>query len=189
VLAAACDDGKVYKLSRGYTVVACTCYEDLRPIGVSLGILRIDGLEATGIVSYLSLAACKSRPSVILLDSITIAGFNVVSPPGLARLTGAPVIVVYPYEPAYNRLAPAAARAPGPFSIRSRVLAIVDRYIKVDTPKGSLYLLTWGIPLKDAVDVVVKLQVHARIPEPLRTAHMIASSSSDALRDLLQECS
>ncbi len=189
MLAAACDDGKVYKLSKGYTVVACTCYDGTRPVGVELGLLRVDGLEATGIVAHLSLAACRSRPDVVLLDSIAIAGFNLVSPPGLARLTGAPVVVVYPYEPSYERLAPAAARAPGPFSIRSRVLPIVDKAVRVDTPRGPLYLLVWGIPLRDAASIAISLQVHARTPEPLRVAHMIASSATDALKEFLEECS
>lgn len=188
MLVAACDDGKVYKLSKGYTVVACTCYDGTRPLGVELGLLRVDGLEATGIVAHLSIAACKSRPNVVLLDSITIAGFNLVSPPGLAKLTGAPVLVVYLYKPSYERLAPAAARAPGPFSIRNRVLPIVDKAVRVDTPKGPLYLLAWGVPLRVAKSIAVSLQVHARTPEPLRVAHMIASSATDALKGLLKEC-
>ncbi|WP_460123659.1 endonuclease dU [Stetteria hydrogenophila] len=184
----ACDDGRVHKLGGGYTTAACVCYDGLDPVGVSMGILRVDGLEASGVIAHLAVSACRARPDAVLLDSVTIAGFNVVSPPALVKLTGASVIVAYTYKPAYERLAPALAHAPGPLGVRSRVLSIVDRAVRVDTPKGPLYLVTWGTTPERATALVSRLQIHARIPEPLRVAHMVASAASEALKGLLRRC-
>ena len=181
MLVSACDDGRVYKLGEGYTTAACVCYDGLRPVGVKLGLLRVDGLEATGVVAYLALAACRGRPGAVLLDSVTIAGFNLVSPPGLARLAGAPVVVVYKYRPSYGRLASAASRAPGPAWLRLRVLRIVEDAVEAETRRGRLYIIPWGLPLREALGLVESLQVHARTPEPLRAAHMVASAASRAL--------
>ncbi len=181
MLAAACDDGRVYKLGEGYTVAACVCYDGPRPVGVKLGLIRVDGLEATGILAFLAVAACRGRPGVVLLDSVTTAGFNVASPAGISALTGAPVVVVYKYRPSYERLAPAAARAPGPAWARLKALRVVDEAFEVETRRGRLYLIAWRLGRGEAARLVESLQAHARTPEPLRAAHLIASAASRAL--------
>ena len=181
MLSAACDDGRVRKLGGGFTVYSCVCYRDITPLDAHLGVMRIDGLEASGLLAYSTLQACKGTPDLMLLDSVTIAGFNVASPYAINKLVGAPVVVVYTYRPSYERLAPAAMRAPGGLGPRRPVLKLVDEAVEVETRRGPLYLLAVGTSAAEVVEAVERLQVHSRIPEPLRMAHALASEASRLL--------
>ena len=181
MLSAACDDGRVRKLGGGFTVYSCVCYRDATPLDAHLGIVRIDGLEASGLLAYSVLRACRGPPDLVLLDSVTIAGFNVASPYALHRLVGAPVVVVYTYRPSYERLAPAAMRAPGGLGPRRPVLRLVNEAVEVETRRGPLHILAVGTSLAEAVEAIESLQVHSRVPEPLRMAHALASEASRLL--------
>jgi len=177
VAVVACDDGRVEKLGGGFTVLACILW-DGRPLDVELGLLRVDGLEASSVVAYLtaSLALRSSLPiRALLLDSLTIAGFNVVSPATVMRLAGVPVVVVYKYKPSSSRLEGALRKHFRDWSLRMRVLKLVDEAVEVNTRRGPLYIIPWGVSVEEARRVVEETQVYARTPEPLRIADMIAS--------------
>ncbi len=174
----ACDDGRVRKLGKGYTTYACISYlPDLKPENVDIGLLKIDGLEASSIIAFSIKLLSRNRRSVLLLDSLTIAGFNIISPATVYKLSDAPTIVVYTYEPSYKRLWNAFRRLPLS-SLRSKVLKIVDSATKISTPKGELWIVYWKLKLEEVKDIVTSLQRHSRVPEPLRVAHRIASEVS-----------
>lgn len=162
-----------------YTVASCVSW-DGAPSGVSLGLLRVDGLDASSIIPYLALRASRGRPCAVLLDSVTIAGFNVASPGAISRLAGAPVIIVYNYRPSRERLE-AGLRRLGDGGARSRAISIVDSAVEVDTRQGRVYIVAWGVDLEAARDIVEECQVHSRTPEPVRMAHKIASEMSRLL--------
>jgi len=174
----ACDDGRVKKLGQGFTTYVCISFDlDLNPINIDIGLLKIDGLEASSIIAYSASLASLGRAFVLLLDSLTIAGFNVISPATIMKLSGAPTVVVYSYKPSFKRLYSAFSRLS--FSnLRERVLGIVDLAKHIETPKGELWILTWGIEEDFAKYLIKKLQVHSRVPEPLRIAHGVASEAS-----------
>ncbi|MCX8196425.1 MAG: DUF99 family protein [Acidilobaceae archaeon] len=180
--AIACDDGRVRK-GGSYTALACLLWSS-GPRAARFALLSIDGLEASSVVSamvqqLLSLA----RAEALLLDSLTIAGFNVISPATVERLTGLPTVVIYTYEPSSERLRAAMEKHLSDWELRLRVLKEVDRAQRVATKKGDLYIYSWGLPLERAKALVEGLQIHARVPEPLRLAHMLASDMSYLLRE------
>ncbi|MCE4603935.1 MAG: DUF99 family protein [Aeropyrum sp.] len=181
----ACDDGKVEKLGwrSSKTVIACILWgiEAGLPKRAALAPATVDGLDATSVVSGLMLSL-GAAGSPLLLDSLTTAGFNVVSPLGVARLVDSPTIVVYTYKPSLDRLVSALQSAQLPFSeARIRLLSLVERVFEAETRKGRLYLLAWGLDREEAVELVESAQIHARKPEPLRIAHYTASEASEAL--------
>ncbi len=182
----ACDDGVVEKLGEGYTIIACVLWSG-KPLDVDLNLAKIDGLEASSIIAY-AITRLKSRNKLeaeaLLLDSITIAGFNIASPSTIMKLTGTPVIVTYKYKPSSSRLEDALRKHFRDWYLRMKVLKLVDNAIEVSTRKGIVYMLTWGLELKEAIHIIEQTQVHARIPEPLRIADMIAS---EATKHLLQQ--
>jgi endonuclease V-like protein UPF0215 family len=174
----ACDDGRVKKLGQGFTTYACVSFNDkLEPLDVDIGLIKIDGLEASSLITYSSLKVSRGEQFVLLLDSLTIAGFNVVSPATVFNLTHSPTLVVYSYEPSYARLERAFKRLPFK-DLRAKVLRIVDRAKRVTTPKGDVWILAWKISLEEALRIIIKLQRHSRVPEPIRVAHNIASEAS-----------
>ena len=177
-----CDDGRVTKLGEGFTLYACLAFDlnTLKPIGASIGLVRVDGLEASSLIAYSLARASGGKKSVLLLDSLTIAGFNVVSPASIAKLTGSPVIVVYSYKPSFARLARGIEKTRYPH-LRSRVLKVVDDAREASTRWGPVWILPWGIGFEEALKIVDRTQVYSRTPEPVRIAHMIASEVSRGL--------
>jgi len=149
----------------------------LEPLSAGLGMIRVDGLDASSLLAYTIRKITGGRVDYILLDSLTIAGFNVVSPATLSKLLGVPVIVVYTYEPSYRRLSSAARRLPS-FTLIDKVLKLVSHARRITTRRGDLYLLPWGLDLEEAKQAVELFQLYSRKPEPLRAAHYLASASS-----------
>jgi endonuclease V-like protein UPF0215 family len=168
----------------GYTVVACILWSlgEGRPLSAALGLVRVDGLDASSIVSGL-VARLGALGAPVMLDSVTIAGFNVVSPMTVERLTGSPVIFVYKYRPNAERLGEGLRAAGLPFSgLRERVIRfVVERVRAVETKRGTLYMFAWGLSIEDAVKLVEASQERARMPEVLRAAHYTASEASRLL--------
>lgn len=176
----ACDDGRVTKLGGGYTVVACLLWS-MKPIDVEVHLVKIDGLEASATIAYsiqVLLLRNRVRVDALLLDSLTIAGFNVVSPATVKKLTGVPVIVAYKYKPSSRRLEEALRKHFKDWDLRLSILKIVDEAIEVNTRKGPLYVVTWGLDIDKAKDTIEETQIYARTPEPLRIADMIASEAT-----------
>lgn len=178
--AVACDDGEVRKLGGGTTAVACVSYRELRPVAASVGLIRVDGLDATSVLSTL-VTRIGRPPGVVFLDSITIGGFNVVSVPGLARLTGMPVVVAYTYSPSVDRLKAPLQRHFNDWELRLRLLRLIEKAFPARTKKGPLYLVSWGLDREKALSLIESYQLFARVPEPLRVAHRLASETSRLL--------
>mgnify|MGYP001770753861 CR=1 FL=1 len=177
----ACDDGHVSKLGGGETVLACVAYEELRPVGVAASLVHVDGLDATSVLAGLAGVLAAGGEGVLFLDSLTVAGFNVISLPAVTRLTGLPAVVVYTYRPSLERLeAPLRQHFPDA-ELRLRVLSPISGARLVATRRGDLYLIAWGIGYGEARDLVELYQVYSRVPEPLRVAHRVASEMSRAL--------
>jgi len=179
----ACDDGYIEKVgSKGYTLAACISWRGLRPgapVRGALALLRVDGAGATGVLAWLASTLAAPRRPLLLLDSITIAGFDVVSPQAFKDLTGGELIVVYTSKPRGERLlralgASGAALKPA----KARVLEwMLQSLVEVETRRGTLYLASTLEP-GAAARIVEDLQGHARKPEPLRVAHATASRAS-----------
>ncbi|GBF08726.1 UPF0215 protein [Aeropyrum pernix] len=185
-LVVGCDDGRVEKLGpqAGFTAVACISWDNrLRlPLAGSLGLVRVDGVDATSVLAGLVLRlGAAGRP--VLLDSLTIGGFNIVSPPGVERLTGSPVIAVYNYRPSLERLESGLRSSRLPLAgVRARVLSLVEEAVEASTPRGPVYLVAWGLEASEARRLVLETQVYGRKPEPVRIAHYTASEASEALK-------
>lgn len=178
-----CDDGKVGKPGQSFTTVACVLWLN-RPIGAELGLLRIDGLEATSIIIALLqilMARHRAKPEALLLDSLTAAGFNVISPAAVRRLLGLPTVVIYTYRPSSERLEAALRKHFADWQIRMRVLKEVDMALEVETRRGKLHVLAWGMEIERARRLIESTQLYSRVPEPLRLAHMLASEAHDLL--------
>ncbi len=182
----ACDDGYIEKVGKGSTLLACISWKGRgpgAPARGALALLRVDGADATSIVSALaSILALPGKP-LLLLDSITIAGFDAVSPSGFKMLTGGELIVVYTRRPRRERLLEALRRSGAALrDAKERIILwMLEHIFEVETSRGRLYLAS-TLSRDDAISVVESLQAHARVPEPLRVAHATASRASMELK-------
>jgi endonuclease V-like protein UPF0215 family len=181
----ACDDGEVRKLGEGATIIACILWDER--LGFTKGAFlraHVDGLDATGQVIFMAktLAALSPRHvEALFLDSITTAGFNLVSPSLVYKKVGLPVIVVYKRKPRYDRIVRAARKHLQDYSLRRKVLELTRMAEAVSTRLGRVYVIVWGIRVDTARRIIEKYQYRARIPEPLRFAHLYASALSRVL--------
>jgi len=179
----ACDDGIVEKLGSGHTLLTCVSWEEgVGVTGLAFLPVTVDGLDGTSAAVFLARhLSHPRRPHIVMLDSLTLAGFNVVSPAALHDAVRAPVAVVYTYRPSIGRLRRALEASELPLAeVRLRILSLVERARRVDTPRGPLYLVEWP-PGVDTYPLLVRTQVYDRRPAPLRAAHYISSALSRLL--------
>ena len=180
----ACDDGEVRKLGGGYTTAVCTRWSNEYGLeDLAAAPIPVDGSNATDILlNLINKIKYNHIIHAVLLDSITIAGFNYINITRLSTLSSLPVITVYTYKPQFDRLFKAmkiAGLDTNPDRINS--LKIVNNVVHILTVKGDLYILMKGIDATLAQGILNQLQVFDRKPIPLRLAHYIASALSRIL--------
>jgi endonuclease V-like protein UPF0215 family len=139
---------------------------------VALGEFPIDGEGAT---EYLAawIGGFRARPTLhaVILGGITIAGLGIVDLAALADRLGLPVLVVTRRNPAGSDLAD-ALRAAG----LSDRLAVLERIPRAFGVGEGLYLAHAGVTRLEAERLVGTTLAKARLPEPLRVAHLIGQA-------------
>lgn len=157
---------------RPVPIVAVTMEGADRLEGVAIGAFPVDGEDATG---YLAdwISSLRARPSLqaVLVGGITIAGLGVVDLPLLAEQTGLPVLAVTRRRPG-NAEVLAALRAAG----LAHRAPVVERSPAAHRVADGLYLACAGVDRWQAERLVRATLGKARMPEPLRVAHLIASA-------------
>lgn len=145
------------------------------------GIMRtevtIDGMDATKKIA----AMIKDSPHydqlrVVVLDGVTVAGFNVVDIKELYKKVDRPVIAVTREEPNFEEIRRALENLPE-YKKRWEVIKNTGEMTKVRTRKDEepIYIQVAGISQKDAEEILKKTSTRSNIPEALRVAHIIAS--------------
>jgi len=130
-----------------------------------------DGSDSTDALIEL-LARTRFRPQLqaVLLQGIAFAGFNVIDLERLADSSGLPVLAVTRHAPDL----PAIRRA-----LLERVPGGAEKWRLIEQagpmePMAGLWVQRVGIGRADADTLIARSARHGRLPEPLRTAHLIA---------------
>lgn len=140
--------------------------------------VRVDGFEATRkIASMIKSSSHYKQLRVIMLNGVTIAGFNVVDIKKLHAETGLPVIVVTRDKPNFEEIREALKKLP---KGEERWKAILNAGELHEAPirGGKIYMQTSGISEEDARKILQLTSTRSYIPEALRVAHLIASGLS-----------
>lgn len=147
-------------------------YSGIRLEGVLTGKVRRDGVNATREISrVLTRSRFFDHLQVILLQGIALAGFNVVDIGALHQQLGCAVMVVIRRPPDQDAVRRALLdKVPG----GSRKWRLVEQAGPIEPIEG-LYVQRVGLDADDAAGLIRRLAINSHIPEPLRTAHMIAS--------------
>ncbi|MEM7813921.1 MAG: DUF99 family protein [Candidatus Aenigmatarchaeota archaeon] len=141
--------------------------------------IKKDGLDSTDKIAQ---AILKSRHydqlSVIMLDGITFAGFNIVDIHRLNKLTRMPVIAIQRKRPDMPEFLGAIKKI---FKDWRKRIAIVKRTGEVLEFKrnGKLFYYQFaGIEREKCEKILEISTVRGNVPEPVRVAHLIAGGLS-----------
>jgi uncharacterized protein len=165
------DDAPFDAAHRGNVLVVGAVYAGPRLEGVLSAKVRRDGANATRVLARL-LCSSRFHPQLqlVLLQGIAFAGFNVVDLHELQRRTAVPVVAVVRRRPDFDRIRRALLeRVPG----GARKWRLIEKAGPV-VPAGRLFVQCAGITAAQGTAAVSRLCINAAIPEPLRTAHLIA---------------
>jgi len=165
------DDAPFERGHRGDVLIVGAVFAGARLEGVLSGKVRRDGVNATRVlIDMVRQSRFGAHVQAILLQGIAFAGFNVVDVHAVHDTLKIPVLVV-------------ARRAPNLAAIRSALLhkvpggrrkwALIEQLGPMEAVQG-VYVQRAGITLDKAADLIRRLALHSILPEPLRTAHLIA---------------
>ncbi len=165
------DDAPFDASYKGDVLVVGAVYSGPRLEGVLSGSVRRDGANATRVLSELvSRSRFREHLQLILLQGIALAGFNVVDVGTLYEATGLPVVVVSRRRPDLNAIRRALLDH---VSGGARKWQLIERAGPME-PFGRVYVQRAGLGRTETQAMLERFAVHSSIPEPLRTAHLIA---------------
>ena len=167
------DDAPFPPHHRGDVPVVGAVCTGVRLDGVLKGRVRRDGANATRqLAQLISASRFVEHVQLVLLQGLTLAGFNVVDLRDLHRRLGLPVLAVVRKNPDLAAIRQALLQhVPG----GARKWRLIESLPPVGRV-GPVFVQMAGLGLEEAATVVQRLTLHGHIPEPLRLAHVIAGA-------------
>lgn len=165
------DDAPFDRSHRGDVLIVGAVYAGMRLEGVLSGKVRRDGVNSTQtIIRLVSQSRFRAHLQAILLQGIAFAGFNVVDLRRLHQTLDMPVIAVARRQPDFTAIRRALQmRVAG----GRRKWKLIERAGPME-PVAGVFVQRAGIALDKTRELIRRLAVHSHVPEPLRTAHLIA---------------
>lgn len=140
--------------------------------GMLWGEVNPDGWDATDRLSQMLLNS-KFLPQIhaVLLDGISMAGFNVIDLPLLAKQVQRPCIAVMRRSPNFTKIEHAVQRLPDPLP---RLALMRSAGTIHHTP--PFYFQTCGTSAHLAAQILQRTTDCGHVPEALRLAHLITAA-------------
>jgi len=170
------DDGRFIPHKKGEVIVVGVVFRGGASIeGVMHTKILVDGLDATIELSkMINSSPHRRQVRLIMLNGLTLAGFNVVDIKHLNEFTGIPVLVFIRKKPDMTSIYEAIKCLPNSED-RWQSILNAGKIFEVRHKEVKIYLELAGLSLADAVEVLAVTSRRASLPEPLRVAHLIAS--------------
>jgi uncharacterized protein len=170
------DDGKFKPHTKGEVLVVGVVFRGGVSIdGVMHTTVALDGLDATEkLTAMINRSPHKRQLRLVMLNGVTLAGFNLVDLPKLHADTGLPVIALTQVKPDLADIHSALGHLPDS-EARWQIIQNAGEIHEVANRGSKLYMGLAGIGLSEALVVLDLTTVRGSLPEPLRVAHLIAS--------------
>lgn len=165
------DDAPFRRAYRGDVLLVGAVYAGLRLEGVLSTTVRRDGVNSTEkLATVVEKSRFGSQLQGILLQGIAFAGFNVVDLHRLHELLRVPIVAVARQAPDMDAIRRALlTRVPGGL----RKWGLIERLGAME-PAAGVFVQRVGISLQEVERLFQRLAINSALPEPLRTAHLIA---------------
>ena len=143
--------------------------------GVMRTAVAVDGRDATERITNMVKSSTHYRQlRLIMLDSITVAGFNIVNICQLFGETKLPVIALTREKPSNDKVKKALRNLPD-WEERWKAIKKAGELVETRVRRTPLFMHLSGISTQDAEKIVRITSTRANFPEPLRVAHILAS--------------
>jgi uncharacterized protein len=170
------DDGRFIPHTKGNVLVVGVVLRGGGSIdGVMHTTVALDGLDGTEkLASMINSSPHRRQLRLVMLNGITLAGFNLFDIPKLHELTKLPVMALTQTKPDLDSIHEALMRLPNTEE-RWRIVTGAGEIYEVNSRGVRLYVELAGISLIDAEQIILLTSTRSSLPEPLRVAHLIAS--------------
>lgn len=170
------DDGQFLPHTKGEVLVVGVVFRGGTSVdGVMHTHVDIDGLDATDkIVAMINASPHKPQIRVVMLNGVTVAGFNLVDIVKLNKATGLPIISLTQDKPDLEAIHEALKNLPDTEK-RWEIIQNAGAIRAIQNKGAKLYVGLAGLDVDDALVVLDTTSTRGSLPEPLRVAHLIAS--------------
>jgi len=171
----AIDDGYFEKFKSKQCIVVGVIYRGAEFIdGLISFKVKVDGNDATTrIARAINKSKHKGQLSLIMLNGIAIAGFNVIDIEALSKATNLPVIIVSRKKPRPKLIKETLKKLKQEEKIKAIEKAGKPKTFNLG--KKKIYFQFYGISEDKARKILKATIKRGHMPEPLRVAHIIAS--------------
>lgn len=165
------DDAPFWHHHRGDVAIVGAVFSADRLEGVLSSSVRRDGANSTDrIAAMVGKSRFYPHLGAVFLQGIAVAGFNVIDIRKLHDKLGLPILVVTRQQPDTDAIRNALLdRVPG----GRRKWRLIERAGPME-PMKNLWVQRAGLDAEQARVLLEKFTFHGHLPEPLRTAHLIA---------------
>ncbi len=136
--------------------------------------IEIDGMDVTDkIIEMIRSSSHYYQLRIIMLSGVTFAGFNVADPYRIYEELSLPVIIVIDKYPDIEGTIHGLKK----FVDADRRIEIIKSLpspIEVKSKYGNCYIQPIGIDTGEAKELVRRLSINSKLPEPVRVANLIA---------------
>ena len=137
--------------------------------------VSIDGDDATYICKdIIKNTRHRKQLKAMLLDGISLGGFNVVDINDIFSSTKLPVITVTRDEPDFKKIEQALKKNFIDWEKRLKIIKNGEIH-KIHTSHNPIYIKCSGMDIEEAKEIIKISTIRGVIPEPIRVAHIIAS--------------
>ncbi|MDI6691080.1 MAG: DUF99 family protein [Candidatus Bathyarchaeota archaeon] len=171
------EDGSFQKGVTRETFLAMVLLKQASIENVKVTKITVDGLNAT---KKLADTLKEWKFDAIMLAGVSFAGFNLIDPTIIYEKFKKPVIVISRTKPNNRAVKRALKRHFEDWETRWKVFKKLGPIYKIVTRNSAapLYIETVGANVKWASNIIRSLCFCGRVPEPLRTARLIARGLS-----------
>jgi endonuclease V-like protein UPF0215 family len=174
------DDGAFRRGNKRAVVALVACSLPDRVEGVTTTDVAVDGTDATErVADAIRRSGHLEGLRAVMLDGITLGGFNVVDLARLSRSLRLPVVAVTRRRPDFAAIEAALRTYFPKDGGRRRRLVRARPLFRVDVADGTLHVAVAGATRAEAAALVRRSIREGRWPEPLRLAALVARAGAE----------
>jgi hypothetical protein len=136
----------------------------------------VDGDNSTEVlIQMINKSKHKDQLQCIMTDGIAVGGFNIIDINELSSKTKLPVVVIMRNKPNIEKMKAALKNVPN-YKEKQKLLMKAGKIYDAKLSSGSvIYFQCAGIDADKAREIIKVAVSRGNMPEPVRTAHVIAS--------------